>query len=60
LLAQAISENGQPAINFEIMKRQVEGLSQIASSENSKTVIVPTDITGVIGSIQTILETLKK
>ena len=60
LLAQAISENGQPAINFEIMKRQVEGLSQIASSENSKTVIVPTEITGVIGSIQTILETLKK
>jgi len=60
LLAQAISENGQPAINFEIMKRQVEGLSQIASSENSKTVIVPADITGVIGSIQTILETLKK
>ena len=60
LLAQAIAENGQPAINFEIMKRQVEGLSQIASSENSKTIVVPTDITGVIGSIQTILETLKK
>ena len=42
------------------MKRQVEGLSQIASSENSKTIVVPTDITGVIGSIQTILETLRK
>ena len=60
LLAQAIADNGQPAINFEIMKRQVEGLSKIASSDNSKTIIIPTDITGVIGSIQTVLETLKK
>ena len=60
LLALAIADNGQPAINFEIMKRQVEGLSQIASSDNSKIIIIPTDITGVIGSIQTVLETLKK
>ena len=60
LLAKAIADNGQPAIDFEIMKRQVEGLSQIASSENTKTVIVPTDVTGAIGSIQTFLETLKK
>ena len=60
LLAKAIADNGQPAIDFEIMKRQVDGLSQIASSENTKTVIVPTDVTGAIGSIQTFLETLKK
>ena len=60
LLARAIAENGQPAIDFEIMKRQVDGLSQIASSENTKTIIVPTDVTGAIGSIQTFLETLKK
>ncbi len=60
LLALAIADNGQPAIDFEIMKRQVDGLSQIASSENTKTIIVPTDVTGAIGSIQAFLETLKK
>ena len=32
LLADAISNNGQPAIDFEIMKRQVDGLAKIASS----------------------------
>ena len=40
--------------------RNIISLSQIASSENTKTVIAPTDVTGAIGSIQTFLETLKK
>ena len=58
LLAKAISDKGQPAINFEIMKRQVDGLSKIASSDNSKIIIMPTDISKVIGSLETILESL--
>ena len=60
LLAQAIAENGQPAVDFEIMKRQIDGLSMMASSENAKTVIVPTDLTGVLGGIQTVLESFRK
>ena len=60
LLAEAISNNGQPAIDFEIMKRQVDGLAKIASSENTKTIIVPTDVTATLGSIKTLLEGLKK
>jgi regulator of protease activity HflC (stomatin/prohibitin superfamily) len=55
LIAKAIADGGQPAVNFEIMKRQVEALSQVASSENAKTVIMPTDIAGVIGSIEGLL-----
>lgn len=58
LVAKAIAENGQPAIDFEIMKRQVEALSAVAASDNSKTVIVPTDVTGAIGSLQVLAETL--
>lgn len=60
LLADAISNNGQPAIDFEIMKRQVDGLAKIASSGNTKTIIVPTDVTATLGSIKTVLEGLKK
>lgn len=56
LVAAAIAENGQPAINFEIMKRQVDALGQIASSPNAKTVVVPTDVTAVIGSLETVLK----
>ena len=60
VIAKAIADNGQPAIDFEIMKRQVAGLSEIASSESSKAVIIPTDITKVIGTFQTLLENIKK
>ena len=58
LLAKAIADKGQPAINFEIMKRQVDGLAKIASAENAKTIIMPTDISKVIGSLETLYESL--
>jgi len=58
LLAKAIADKGQPAVNFEIMKRQVDGLAQIASSDNSKTIIMPTDISKVIGSLETLFVSL--
>ncbi len=58
LVASAISDNGQPAINFEIMKRQVDAMSAIAASKSSKTIIMPSDLTKAIGSIQVLLETL--
>lgn len=60
VIASAIKDNGQPAINYEVMKRQVEALSEIASSNSSKTVIMPTEITGVIGSLQVLFENIKK
>ena len=37
------------------MKRQVEALGQVASSDNAKTLIMPTDIAGVIGSLEVLL-----
>lgn len=56
LIASAIADNGQPAINFEIMKRQIEALGDVASGSNTKTVIVPTDITKSMGVLETLLE----
>jgi len=56
IIAKAISNKGEAAINFEILKRQVEGLSQIASSGNTKTLIIPTEITGILGSLKTVME----
>ena len=56
VISQAILNKGQPAINFEILKRQIDGLSQIASSGNTKTLIIPTEITGILGSLKTILQ----
>jgi regulator of protease activity HflC (stomatin/prohibitin superfamily) len=60
LLAEAISKNGQPAIDFEIMKRQVDAIGELASSPSSKTLILPTDITTVLGSLETIIQSINK
>ncbi len=59
LIAAAINANGQSAINFEIMKRQVDGLAQLASSNQTKTLILPTDITKILGSIEVLVESFK-
>ena len=58
VVAAAIADNGQPAVNFEIMKRQVEALGEVASADNSKTIIMPTDIAKVIGSLRVLVDTL--
>lgn len=59
LLAEAINNNGQPAIDFEIMKRQVLALGQLASAENAKTIVVPSNVTGVLGSLEALMESAK-
>ena len=56
---EAISKDGQSAVSFEILKKQVDAISQVAKSDNSKTIILPTDITKVLGSFETVLETIK-
>lgn len=60
LLAEAIADNGQPAVNFEILKRQVDAIGLLASSESSKSIILPTDVTGVLGALQVVADTIKK
>ena len=60
LIAEAIKNDGQPAINYEIMKRQVDGLSEVASSNQTKTLVVPTDITKALGTLELFLDSLDK
>ena len=60
LIAEAIKNDGQPAINYEIMKRQVDGLAEVASSNQTKTLVVPTDITKALGTLELLLDSLDK
>ena len=60
LLAAAIAEQGQPAVDFEIMKRQVEAIAQLAASESTKSIILPTNVTGVLGSLTALADTLRR
>ena len=60
VIADAISKDGQPAVDFEILKRQVEAIGLLASSGNSKTVILPTDVTRTIGGLAGLQEALRR
>ena len=55
VIGAAIMDNGQPAIEFEVLKRQIEALGTVAAGNSTKTVIIPSEITGVIGSLETLL-----
>lgn len=58
LIAAAIAENGQPAIDFEILKQQVKAMGELASSSNTKTIIVPSDVTKALGSLEVVIDRL--
>lgn len=59
VVGEAITTNGQPAIDFEIMKQQIAGITELAKSDNTKVMILPTDVTRSLGSIAALLETFK-
>jgi regulator of protease activity HflC (stomatin/prohibitin superfamily) len=59
VVGDAIKKHGQAAVNFEIMKRQVDGLTELASSGQTKTLIMPSEITKVLGGIELLAESVK-
>ena len=59
MLATAINNNGRSAVEFEVLKRQVDAISNLAASDNSKTLIMPTDVTKTLGALSALTEQLK-
>jgi regulator of protease activity HflC (stomatin/prohibitin superfamily) len=60
LLGEAIKKNGKPAVDFEIAKRQVDAIGQLTASDNTKTLILPSDISGIFSSVSALMEALPK
>ena len=60
VIAEAISQDGQPAIDFEVLKRQVEAIGLLASSDNTKTIVLPSDVTKTIGGLAGLQEALRR
>jgi len=56
VVAEAIANKGQPAVDFEILKRQVDAIGRMAASENTKTIVLPSDVTKTIGGLSTLGE----
>ena len=60
LLANAISNDGKPAVDFEIAKRQVQAIGELTASKNTKTLILPTEMTHIFSSAYAFFENLPK
>jgi regulator of protease activity HflC (stomatin/prohibitin superfamily) len=52
-VAQAINNNGEAAINFDIKKIQAEAISSLASQPGSKIVLIPADLLETLSSVTT-------
>ncbi len=60
LIADAIGrKNGNLAVDFEIRKVQAEAISSLGTSSNTKTLILPSEVTGALGAAEVIAETLR-
>ncbi len=60
MVSNAISKGDVQAINYFIAQKYVEALKEFAHSPNQKLMILPTEITGVMGSIAGIAELAKE
>lgn len=58
-IAQAINDDGQAAIQYDVLLKQVSALGDLASAENSKTLVIPSEVTKVLGGLDLTLELLK-
>jgi regulator of protease activity HflC (stomatin/prohibitin superfamily) len=59
VVASAISaDNGHTALEFEVLKKQIDAVGVLASSDNAKSMIVPTDVVKVLGSLETAITAL--
>lgn len=60
MVAEASSGQGVSAINYFIGQKYVESLTAFANSSNQKTIFMPLEVTGVMGSLGGLAELLKQ
>ena len=54
-----ITEHGKATVDYDVAIKQVKAMSDIGSSESTKSVILPTNVTESLGTIETVLEYLR-
>ena len=59
LVGSAIATHGEVAALFELGKRQVSAMEQLAASKNAKTLVLPTDATKLLGGLAAVTEGLQ-
>jgi regulator of protease activity HflC (stomatin/prohibitin superfamily) len=56
MVSQAISKGDVQAVNYFVAQKYVEALKEFANSPNQKTLLLPMETTGVLGSLAGIME----
>jgi regulator of protease activity HflC (stomatin/prohibitin superfamily) len=56
MVSQAIASGDVQAINYFVAQKYIEALKDFANSPNQRLMILPTEVTGVMGSIAGIAE----
>ena len=59
MVSQAIAKGDVQAINYFVANNYVKALQALATSPNQKTLILPVELTSVVGSIAGIAEIAK-
>lgn len=59
MVSEAIAAGNVQAINYFVAQRYVEALKEVATAPNQKTLILPVEATGILGSIQGVAEVAK-
>lgn len=59
LVSDAIAKGDLQAVNYFVAQKYVEALSQFANSPNQKTLLLPMETTGILGSLAGITEIAK-
>ena len=60
IIGKAIAQNGQAAVDFEIRKQQIVAVAELGKSNNTKLLVLPTDITKTLGSLMSTLEAIQR
>jgi regulator of protease activity HflC (stomatin/prohibitin superfamily) len=59
VVSQAISQGNVQAINYFVAQKYIEALKEFAASPNQKLLMLPMEVTGVLGSLAGIAELAK-
>jgi regulator of protease activity HflC (stomatin/prohibitin superfamily) len=60
MVSESIANGSVQAINYFVAQKYIEALKEFAASPNQKLFILPTELTGVLGSIAGIVELTKE
>jgi regulator of protease activity HflC (stomatin/prohibitin superfamily) len=60
MVSQSIANGSVQAINYFVAQKYIEALKEFAQSPNQKLFVLPTDVSGVLGSVAGILELTKE